>query len=848
MPKTKDGGFKVIDGNDPLIVDYFKQPKQKRVSRALNPCGMTAGGTFDKGNSCAGTKGTGKNKPKKTAALEQDGRLSVDKAQTKTKEFKRWFQNSEIVTNNGDPQLAEPIVLYHGTTHEFEEFTLDRANFGNDLGRGFYFSDSLEDVETYYGEEGPDLMARINNEIDEILYNEKYGDDIGNLMAEIDDILANKGVQFNEDNTINYGESTIDADEIMQTIAENVEIMWGVENKPTIEAAIASRLMNASRDDMATAMAVATVRGSTERILQVYLKMNKPFYMAHETSSAEVKSDQTQLFAEAVYMDEEGRLQEDAGFDMDTATITEMIGPAWDIIKKVEELAQPYERLSRIKDELDFITTDIIDNEGISASSLITQLKEMETLQYATNDDGKMVGADIITEALRSAGYDGIVYLEPSRHWNMVNLPKDARHYIVFDSKQIKSATHNSGKFDPDDPNINRTWAVVNAIERFTSNPAAKKKKGKVGGCGNSGQGFVEGNTCAKGTKAGPVAGAKEQSKTNRPEGSHENTTMFMDQEWAKDYVGKKDLKNIEDFEKAIQEDIYKLTNMNDVFVVPLDKDGKVSGTIVQVDRRMRKPDGTPFDILGLTSGEYRLEVIPIENSPTRKKGVETNKKGVPVRKDNLEMGAEFKKKTANMSAKQTHSYANTFFHLLTKEEQTDVAQYIAYKAQKQDYDSKQQEVAKAIKKQAAYNKKVKSMKATINAHIKKQATRYSNVKTGEPTPDEKAKAAIKKNNTRLARFRREIRKFNYRTSPKEIESKMQEFLSWQETMTEEQIGMNTNRTAKKQKQILEEVKNKLDDQMTLYDLIVGSWKMATDAATRKSPKPSNLRKTKPND
>ncbi len=37
------------------------------LNRALNPCGMTEGGTFDKGNDCAGTKGTGKKAEKKLA-------------------------------------------------------------------------------------------------------------------------------------------------------------------------------------------------------------------------------------------------------------------------------------------------------------------------------------------------------------------------------------------------------------------------------------------------------------------------------------------------------------------------------------------------------------------------------------------------------------------------------------------------------------------------------------------------------------------------------------------------------------------------------------------------------------
>ncbi len=121
----------------------IKLLKERAVKRALNSCGMTEGGTFDKGNTCAGTKGTGKKRKGKFASKE-DGFLPVKKEQQKTKEFKRWFQNSEIVTDNGDPQLAEPIVVYHGTTHNFNEFSLATGNPENDMGRGFTFRTQLK--------------------------------------------------------------------------------------------------------------------------------------------------------------------------------------------------------------------------------------------------------------------------------------------------------------------------------------------------------------------------------------------------------------------------------------------------------------------------------------------------------------------------------------------------------------------------------------------------------------------------------------------------------------------------------------------------------------------------------
>ena len=85
MPKTKNGGFRIVDGDDPFGIKNFKPPKRKRVKRALNPCGMTEGGTFGKGNSCAGTKGTGKGVPRREgrAELIKQARAIQDNDQVK---------------------------------------------------------------------------------------------------------------------------------------------------------------------------------------------------------------------------------------------------------------------------------------------------------------------------------------------------------------------------------------------------------------------------------------------------------------------------------------------------------------------------------------------------------------------------------------------------------------------------------------------------------------------------------------------------------------------------------------------------------------------------------------------
>jgi len=61
----------------------------------------------------------------------------VKKDITETEEFKAWFGNSKVVDSSG-----KPLVVYHGTGSEFEEFSKDFMgdNWHGDLGDGFYFT------------------------------------------------------------------------------------------------------------------------------------------------------------------------------------------------------------------------------------------------------------------------------------------------------------------------------------------------------------------------------------------------------------------------------------------------------------------------------------------------------------------------------------------------------------------------------------------------------------------------------------------------------------------------------------------------------------------------------------
>jgi RNA polymerase sigma factor (sigma-70 family) len=65
---------------------------------------------------------------------------------TETPEFKRWFGDSKVVDKSG-----KPLVVYHGTGGDFDEFSIDKSRQRDDsfLGQGMYFSSDPDRASAY---------------------------------------------------------------------------------------------------------------------------------------------------------------------------------------------------------------------------------------------------------------------------------------------------------------------------------------------------------------------------------------------------------------------------------------------------------------------------------------------------------------------------------------------------------------------------------------------------------------------------------------------------------------------------------------------------------------------------
>ncbi len=78
--------------------------------------------------------------------------------------FKQWSGGAEVVTDESHKFRSEtPVVIaaLHGTSSDFEQFSLDYSMVSSDLGAGFYATNSIADVNINYAGTGSDLAHKL---------------------------------------------------------------------------------------------------------------------------------------------------------------------------------------------------------------------------------------------------------------------------------------------------------------------------------------------------------------------------------------------------------------------------------------------------------------------------------------------------------------------------------------------------------------------------------------------------------------------------------------------------------------------------------------------------------------
>ena len=99
-----------------------------------------------------------------------------------TPQFKSWFGDSKIVNKDGTPKR-----VMHGTTKEFDQFTMNNAYEEGWYGQGLYFTDCTTDASQYASISCKDLVSKINNLADSLVENdEDFTDDMDEESENID--------------------------------------------------------------------------------------------------------------------------------------------------------------------------------------------------------------------------------------------------------------------------------------------------------------------------------------------------------------------------------------------------------------------------------------------------------------------------------------------------------------------------------------------------------------------------------------------------------------------------------------------------------------------------------------
>lgn len=110
--------------------------------------------------------------------VKTGGEVLDNAPNTATEAFKKWFGNSKVVD-----EFGEPLSLYHGSVKKFDTFDKNLANKESDVGAGFYFTNSLDDVDANYFGGGPDFDIKVGRLADRLVDEEDIAYDLAEEKA-----------------------------------------------------------------------------------------------------------------------------------------------------------------------------------------------------------------------------------------------------------------------------------------------------------------------------------------------------------------------------------------------------------------------------------------------------------------------------------------------------------------------------------------------------------------------------------------------------------------------------------------------------------------------------------------
>ena len=313
---------------------------------------------------------------------------------TENEKFKKWFANSKVVDEDGDP-----LTVYHGTTHVFDTFTEERGNLENDMGKAFYFTSGQEDVSKNYAGEGPDLTNRLEREAERI--------------------EADKDIEHDEALGIARAELTAHGGAV-------IPAYLSLQNPLILEKG-----------------------GGTifelEKDTEYYDDLAKDEIDRDDYEDDDEYQDALREKSDEIYFDDYDPSETGLGGKLRDAILN--IAPNYTV-----------EGFGEVDGQGIIADLEIYPGMYMTAFDLYEAIKSNEKTNLIADDEGNLANGQFMREVFEEIGFDGVVYEDPTQHFKTMDIGFDeegrpVKHFVAFEPTQIKS-TFNKGEFSPQDPRI----------------------------------------------------------------------------------------------------------------------------------------------------------------------------------------------------------------------------------------------------------------------------------------------------------------------------------------------------------------------------------------------------------
>lgn len=364
---------------------------------------------------------------------EPQSELNQGPVDTSSANFKKWAGGEDVrvlepeEVNDFDFANTEgPVVVkaFHGTTHSFDVFDASiRGNKDNQFGAVNYFTTDMNDATGNYAGEGPDLTIRIDRRAEQ-------------LQDKLLDQFAEKG-----------------REKVLQALYRKLGSL------DFVSARVADMDDTDAAYEAGKAIARKELAGGDEQVMEVFVRMDKPFVVGGETQWLEMQ-DSEALEEEAIQrVSEYHNISEEEVRNNRDEYEDEIDEARWDIEADTESPLFSAIETVALENDLDpqELAGAIYDLGSKFTSDQLEQfLRDSEQFAYAEDPEtGDLIGFQLLSEVIEALGYDSIILKNADQRFKTMNIQPGTAHIQIFDANNtnIKSVD-NQGTFDPNDPNI----------------------------------------------------------------------------------------------------------------------------------------------------------------------------------------------------------------------------------------------------------------------------------------------------------------------------------------------------------------------------------------------------------